>query len=417
MPFKGPIARATFRTSLVLGLRLLAQAGTLLLLARLLGPEGFGAFAAVAALAVLLGTLSTFGMHLVVLRDLSQDPTQRNRVLPVALGTTALCGAVLFLAYAALCLGWLRLAMAGPLLVACVGVSELLLQPLLSIATMERQAHGQIARSQLLAISPQLMRLVAVCLIWLSGSAHPLSLYALCHVGACTIALGIGLSTMAEPWPAPNRWRIPDRRTWGDSSSYAVLNVAASGPTELDKALAGHLLPLGVVGLYAAASRAVGAVALPVIAMMLSALPRLFRESSRGGGRLVRWLLASAGLYGALAGVLLWFFAPVIEWMFGPGYDGIAVFVQWLAFAAPGMGLRIATASTLMSIGHPWVRAVIELSGLALLAILAWSLATPAWPKGLVVAVIVSEWAMALVGIAAIACRRPSPGRQGKSIL
>ncbi|MGH8403185.1 MAG: lipopolysaccharide biosynthesis protein, partial [Gammaproteobacteria bacterium] len=58
---KGPIARGTIRTGIVLGLRLLVQAGTLLLVARLLGPREYGAFAGVAALAVMLGTLATFG--------------------------------------------------------------------------------------------------------------------------------------------------------------------------------------------------------------------------------------------------------------------------------------------------------------------------------------------------------------------
>lgn len=39
---KGPIARGTVRTSAVLGLRLLVQAGTLLLVAWLLGPRTCG---------------------------------------------------------------------------------------------------------------------------------------------------------------------------------------------------------------------------------------------------------------------------------------------------------------------------------------------------------------------------------------
>ena len=65
--FKGAIARSTIRTSFVLGLRLVVQAGTLLLVARMLGPEQYGAFAAIAALAVLMGTFATFGTHFVLL--------------------------------------------------------------------------------------------------------------------------------------------------------------------------------------------------------------------------------------------------------------------------------------------------------------------------------------------------------------
>lgn len=53
----GPIARATIRTSFVLGLRLLVQAGTLLLVARMLGPADYGAFAAIAAALFGMATL------------------------------------------------------------------------------------------------------------------------------------------------------------------------------------------------------------------------------------------------------------------------------------------------------------------------------------------------------------------------
>ena len=49
---KGPIARGTVRTSFVLGLRVLVQAGTLLLIARTLRPDRFGAFAGAPASAI-----------------------------------------------------------------------------------------------------------------------------------------------------------------------------------------------------------------------------------------------------------------------------------------------------------------------------------------------------------------------------
>lgn len=70
---KGPIARATIRTSFVLVLRLIVQSGTLLLVARMLGQELFGAFAGMATLAVLMGAFSTFGTHLVLLGEASKN--------------------------------------------------------------------------------------------------------------------------------------------------------------------------------------------------------------------------------------------------------------------------------------------------------------------------------------------------------
>ena len=88
----GPIARATIRTSFVLGLRLIVQAGTLLLVARMLGPEQFGAFAGVAALAMLLGVLASFGTTWILLSELTNSLKQRSPVLAYALPTTLICG-------------------------------------------------------------------------------------------------------------------------------------------------------------------------------------------------------------------------------------------------------------------------------------------------------------------------------------
>ena len=70
---KGPIALGTIRTSLVLGLRLVIQAGTLLLVLSTLGSRGFGTYAGLGSMAVLLGTLANFGTHLTLLRDISRD--------------------------------------------------------------------------------------------------------------------------------------------------------------------------------------------------------------------------------------------------------------------------------------------------------------------------------------------------------
>ncbi len=95
MSFRGPITRGTILTSTVLGLRLVVQAGTLLIVARLLGPADFGAFAGITALAVVLGTLSTFGMQLVLMEEVSRDPAQRDQVLANALPVTLTLGTLL----------------------------------------------------------------------------------------------------------------------------------------------------------------------------------------------------------------------------------------------------------------------------------------------------------------------------------
>ena len=155
----GPIARATIRTSFVLGLRLGVQAGTLLLVARMLGPSDYGAFAAIAALAVLMGTFATFGTHLVLLAEVSKSPDQRQPVLAYAVPITLISGSVLFLLYLATGQFWLASTSVPLQVMACIGLTETLLLPLYLLPATEELALEKTARSQLLVIFPLALRM------------------------------------------------------------------------------------------------------------------------------------------------------------------------------------------------------------------------------------------------------------------
>lgn len=396
---KGPIAHATFRTSVVLGLRLVAQAGTLLLVARLLGPEHFGAFAGIAALAVLLGALSPFGTHLVLLRKMSKSPHGRDAVLPFALGATLLCGNVLLLLYLGVAGFGLRPAEIGIAVVLCIGLAELLLQPLLLLASVEHQAQDHIVRSQLLVNAPLFLRLAVALGVWILQLAHPLEAYAWGYLGTSVLTLILGLRSLETAWPAFERWRLPNSAEWRDASGFAVLNLTALGPSELDKTLALRLLPLAAVGVYVASARVTGAVVLPVIALMIAALPRLFREADQPHGiRLLRWVFAASASYGVVAAIGLWMAAPLVEWLFGAQYQGINEVLRWLSLAVPGMALRFAAGSALMARGRPWLRAGFETLGMSVLVIMALIL-TPDNPiRGMPLALACSEWTMAIAG-------------------
>ena len=398
---KGPIARATLRTSAVLGLRLLVQAGTLLLVARLLGPHDFGAFAGVAALAVMLGTLSTFGTHIVLLAEVSREPQRRAAVLPFALSTTLICGSLLFALYLLLAMSLLREAEVGTSVLIALGITELLLQPLLSLPAVEHQGHGRIATSQLLTTLPLALRLLAAATVWLLHPADPLSDYAFGYLGASALALGVATLSLRQSWPTLRDWRLPRLAELRHAAGYAVLNLTAAGPAELDKTLALKLLPLAAAGVYAAGARVIGALTLPVIAMMLSAMPRLFRESQTdrtGSARLLRWVFAAALGYSLLLAAALWIAAPLFDLLFGPRYHGLGDTIRWLTLAVPGMALRIAAGSAVMALGKPWLRVSFEVVGIAMLSAMAILLASRWINEAIPIALACGEWSMAILG-------------------
>lgn len=399
--FSGPIARATLRTSGVLGIRLLVQAGNLFLLARLLGPGHFGEFASLAALGMFLGNLATFGTHITLVRDLARDAGRRSEVLPAALGTTVFCGAALLLCYLAVSTVLLDAhASVGLAAVLCIGVAELIVQPLLTISAVERMSVGQIAGTQFLRMLPLPLQLLVAVSLLIVDIDSPFTFYAFGHLVAAAAALMISLRMLSTPWPRLRHWVLPDRGRWRDSGGFALVALTASGPTELDKTLAARLMPLELAGLYSAASRIAGAMTIPVSSMMLSALPSLFRDSGRGSSqlRLTGWIFACGLGYGAFAAASLWFLAPILQRPFGPDFVGVSDGMRWLALAIPGLCLRLTGANVLMSTDRPLIRAGIEMTGLMVLFGCSISLAPYLGTKGMALAVVCAETIMALLG-------------------
>jgi len=393
----GPIALATIRTSAVLGLRLAVQAGSLLLLARLLGPQQFGAFAGVAALAVLLGTLSTFGTHLVLLGEMSKDPARRAQVLPYSVPTTLLCGGMLLGVYMLLCIYWLNVR--GIPVLLFVGIAEILLQPLLALRVNELHATGYIARSQWLQMLPMILRLVILCILSIWQPVQMLTLYACGHVLASALVLIYSILQLAQPWPSVRAWRLLRSAELHHALGYAVINISKAGPAELDKTLALRLLPHDAAGVYAAGARVVGAIALPVTAMTLSALPRLFREGHKSNGtHLLVWMYGAATTYGAVLAVLVWLAAPVFSLFFGAQYAGIGDVIRVLCIAVPAIALRLVAGNALMAMGTPWMRVIFEAIGLLVLTGASFLLVNRGTIQGLPLALVCAEWTMAIFG-------------------
>ncbi len=397
---QGPIARATVRTSAVLGLRLVAQAATLLIVARMLGPASFGAFAGMASLAVVLGALTTFGTHLLLLREVSSAPDAPPVWLARALATSLVCGTLLLLGYLTLTLPWLRPPGMQVSALVAIGISDILALPLLLLPASMRQGMGQIARSQLLIVLPQGLRLVAACAVLVWQPADVLTAYAHAYALAALACLPIAARTLPHGLPPWREWRLPSLSQWRETSGFAALNLSAMGPSELDKTVAMRLIPATAAGTYAAGTRVLGPLVLPVLAMMLSALPRLFREHAGGthSTRLFRATLLVALLYGMLAAVTLWLAAPFFVWLFGTRYAGLATTLHWLALAVPGLALWNVVSNLLLTHNHAWMRFGIEIGGLLTMGGAAFLLRGHA-ERGMALALAGAEYAMVLLGL------------------
>lgn len=398
----GPITKSTIRTSFVLGIRLLIQTGTLLLVARLLGANNYGLFAGIAALAVLIGTFSTFGTHLVLLGEVSKNPTFCTQILSYAVPTTLIFSSILFLFYIGICSLFFYSLNPSFIVIICIGLTEIILLPLFLLSTIEELALGKTAQSQLWVIFPLALRTIAAALVLFIDSAEPLILFSWLYLGSAVIALYCRKLFKPDAWLNPKRWRLANKQELKNSAGYAALAVTAAGPTELDKMLAVKLLPLGMSGIYVAAARVTGAVTLPIMALLLAVLPRLFRTHdtlANSSSKLNTWIVITVLIYSAAISSVLWWFAPWIELVFGSHYHGMTNLLRWLCYVIPLLLLRISLANILMSMDKPWLRALIETLGMLILVLSAVIFSFYFSVLGIIFALMVSEATMVILSL------------------
>lgn len=395
----GPVARSTINTAVVLLVRLAAQAGLLLLLVRLLGVKNFGVYMGLAALAVMMGTIGTLGAHLVVLRDVSRDIEKRFNTLTYAIPTTLTVGAALLVIYCTLVYLLTTSNKQLSLIFSAIGVSELIITPLLQIICSDYQSRGKISRSQLLATAPSLLRLISALFILAASPDNPLTIFCIAHLSCNILVLCVAGISKVAIYPSFHHWRLPSFKELRDSSQFALLNLTSAGSSELDKTLSLRLLPPEVAGIYAASSRVVGAITLPISAMMLAALPRLFKTGSllsHQNQRFLQWLILVSICYGVLIAIGLGLISPHLEKLFPAEFAGLAYAVSLFSLAIPGMTLRISGANVLLALGSASTRITLELMGTASLVLLAVILTGRFGINGIIFAIIFSEW---LVGI------------------
>lgn len=390
------LLKSTLVTALVLAVRLPAQAVSLILLARLLGADRFGMFAGVAAACVFLAGFATFGTHLTLLRDASRQQQNLRTGLATALGTTMACGAALAVVFVILAMKFFPI---GGVSIALLAVSELLIQPVIVILAVPHHASGSPAKAQSILLLTLILRALWITVLYLFISGATLEHYIAGHFACSIFALITAARLLPTPSPRLRELSLLPRSQWRENGGYAVLATTAAAPSELDKITASKLLNPLAAGSYAASARIAAAMVIPVIALMLAMIPKLYRRSFVADGPTSDLPLfwATVG-YGAVAAGALYLLAPVLALLIGPSYVGLSDYVSWFAFIVPGMCLRLSAVNLLMTMNLPWRRAAVEMLGAAALVVFAVMLAKLRVEAPVLISVAIVEYGMAAVG-------------------
>ncbi|MDH1007820.1 polysaccharide biosynthesis C-terminal domain-containing protein [Pseudomonas nicosulfuronedens] len=373
----GALARSTFDTSLILGLRLLTLAGSLILLTHLMPPAIYGPYAALAALATLLGLVPTLGCGYLMLAASAQGREAVEDIWcgawPASLGVaTVLLGGFLLLAHA---LGLdLHLSLAVTL---GLGLIELVMMPLILLCSWAHQAHHLVARGQLLQWLPLGLRLLALLPCALIDSLSNLEAFIVGQVLAAGLALFMVLGLTLRGLNLSSTPRRLSFAQWRKGLTYCAMHMVAMNPSEIDKIVIAKVASAHDAGIYAITNRVLGALMTPVSALLLAAQPRLFQLNSHSANqsqtRLVRLLALFSALGGACAAGALAIGSLALPWILGSSYSETATLAPLLACAALPLALRISSGTILVANGQPERRLVFEMSGIpVLLGLIIW---------------------------------------------
>lgn len=346
--------------------RALALAGYLVLASRWLGAAGYGLFAGFLAGAMLLGTVSGWGAAQVLTQRVSSGrdtmPGAMRSAIARTIGSGGLSCACVLLALVVLGnpgFPWAALVL--------LGVSELILFPVVQVAVSACMVAGQGVLSAVALCSVPLGRLLLLVGVVATDVAGHMAEMAWVHFGGTLFGVVVCM-LVVTPF---TEWRTCpgvgfSRDDVREAAPYAIGMLVASAYLEIDKVLLLGQLGAAALGPYAAAFRVAVMTALPIFALAGVALPRLIEGAGNpAGSRLFRRLLLVSAGYGILACCALWVVAPALPWVFGEEFassrDYLLLLAPWpLLFAihqALGIGL---TAS-----GRQGKRVLVELIGLA----------------------------------------------------
>jgi O-antigen/teichoic acid export membrane protein len=387
------------------------------LLARVLGPAGYGIYAYTLVL-VTLGAIPTgLGLRQLVVRETARNQVNGEWGLIRGLlvrGSQAILLASAGLIVLALLVVWLvrpRLSDAAALTV----VMALPLLPLLALTRLQGGALRGMKRVVLGQVPELLLRhglfLLLLLLVWLAFSPETMgpSVAMGLHVLAVGIAWGVGLFLLWRH--LPNTVKRAETQTQPRAWASSALPFMLMGGMQLvnsytDIVVLGMFWPSDEVGIYRVVTQAAALVIFPFQAITMVAMPHFASLWTQGDyqrlQRLLTWHARSVAVMALpAAGAFVFFGQPILAWVFGEAYGAGAM---PLALLAIGQMINAAVGSggiLLNAVGQEWHSTAALASGAGLNLVLALAL-IPAWgPLGASIATAVSliGWNMVMVAM------------------
>jgi O-antigen/teichoic acid export membrane protein len=399
----GLIRLAGYGAATVLG-----TASSLVLL-RYLGVRDYGRFATVIAIVGLVTSLADFGVNTVGQRDYvtDVDPAGRRKLLSNMVGMRLVftpAAAAIGVAFAVIA-GYDRTMVEGVVIGGIGAVFALLSLTMLTPATGALR-FGAVTGTGLVRDVVNTLGIVALVVV----GADLLPFF----VVPALAALAAYLVSLRFVTPDARRARFAWHE-WKPIVRHALpLGLAVVISTLYLRAL---LIMTSLTtspvstGLYAMSDRVIQVVVVGASVVVSASFPIVAHAGDRDEGRLVNALqqLFDIVIFGAIFGVLVFVIAarPIVLLLGGPAYAGSARLLQIQCFALFGAFLSTVWLPALVAIRKQGALVLVNLAGLATIAVVGGTLIPAYGAKGTAVAATLGEAAIAATGLVCLVRARP----------
>ncbi len=328
----GGLLRDTTHLSIGHGFRLVIQAAYFVLVARSLGPDAYGAFVTVVALAALLGPFSGIGTQNLFVKNVRSG----RRIAAVCWGNGILLTVLSGTLFSALAVGFsflLRLKTA--LLVGMtVCLADLVFLKVTELAAFGFAAMDRMKQTSMQNVVVSSLRLAGI--VGLMAVMHPVTLerWVLVYLLSTLLGTSYAVAKGSQLWGRPVIDVRAMREDVAEGVFFSIAGSAATVYNDIDKIMLSKLADLESTGVYAAAYRVIDVSMTPIRSLATAAYPQFFRIGVSGVGATyayARSLVGKAVIYGSVASAGLWLLAPVLPHVLGSKYDDVVPAVRWLA--------------------------------------------------------------------------------------
>jgi|HubBroStandDraft_6_1064221.scaffolds.fasta_scaffold234229_1 O-antigen/teichoic acid export membrane protein len=328
----GGLLRDTTHLSIGQGFRLVIQAAYFVLIARSLGPDAYGAFVTVVAMAALLGPFSSLGTPNLFIKNVRSGKREASVCWGNGILLTAISGTLL----SALGLGLSVLLhlKTVPFAVTIVCISDLVLLKVTELAAFGFTALDQMKQTSIQSVVASLLRLAGIVVLMVTTHLVTLHLWVIVYLFTTLLGMMYAIWKGSRVWGRPV---IDFRALREDAAEGVFFSVAGSATTvynDIDKIMLSRLADLAATGVYAAAYRVIDVTMTPVRSLAAAAYPQFFRKGMGGMAQTYPYalsLIAKTAIYGSLASTGLWLLAPVLPHVLGTKYEAVVPAVRWLA--------------------------------------------------------------------------------------